>query len=118
MNTVLETRVTQAGAHTVLRVAGEVDLANAGLLDAAIREAQADGDSGPLVVDLGELGYIDSAGMAALHRASRRIEERGGTFVVVVPDGCACARTFEVAALDWRVARSWPAEGAPAATDS
>jgi anti-sigma B factor antagonist len=111
VNAVLETSVTRAGGHTVLRVAGEVDLANAGLLDTAIRDAQADGADVPLVVDLADLAYIDSAGLAALHRASRRIEEGGGSFVVVVPEGCACARTFEVAAFDWPVARSWPRPG-------
>jgi len=117
MSIALETSVRHAGRYTVLHVAGEIDLANAGLLDAAIRDAQADGSSA-LVVDLADLGYIDSAGLAALHRASRRIEESGGSFLVVVPDDSACARTFAVAALDWSVARSWPAGGGPAATDA
>jgi anti-anti-sigma factor len=106
--TVLETSVGAAGDHTVLRVAGEVDLANAAELETAVEQALGE-SAGPLVVDLADLAYIDSAGLAALHGATRRIEERGGSVVMVVPDDCPCARTFAVAAFDWPVATAWPA---------
>jgi anti-sigma B factor antagonist len=107
MSTAMHTSLTRTGEQTVLRVGGEIDLGNAALLDGAIREALEDGTSS-LVVDLSELAYIDSAGLAALHRAARRIEALDGSFVVVVPDDSPCARTFAVAALDWLVATSAP----------
>ena len=106
----LETTVERAGEHPVLRVAGEVDLANADALAAAVGRALGDA-AGMLVVDLADLTYIDSAGLAALHRSTRQVEDRGGGVVLVVPDASPCAHTFAVAALDWPVTTAWPATG-------
>jgi anti-anti-sigma factor len=108
--TALDTSVAPAGDHTLLRVAGEVDLANAAELERAVAGALGD-RGGTLVVDLAELAYIDSAGLAALHGATRQLEARGGSVVLVVPDDCPCARTFAVAALPWPVAAAWPGSG-------
>ena len=107
MSAVLTTSVVQVDDATILRVTGEVDLANAAVLDVAVRNAAAGGE-GRTVVDLTELTYIDSAGLATLHRAWRRSQEEGGELIVVVPHDSPCARTFEVVSLDWPVARSLP----------
>ena len=107
MNAVLATSVEQVDDVTILRVTGEVDLANAGMLEAAVRKAALGGE-GRTVVDLTDLAYIDSAGLATLHRAWRASRERGGELIVVVPHDSPCARTFEVVSLDWPVARSLP----------
>ncbi|NKQ57947.1 STAS domain-containing protein [Amycolatopsis sp. K13G38] len=49
-----------AGPVTV-RVAGEIDVVNAGEFETEVKAI-----SGPLVLDLGGLDYLDSAGFAAL----------------------------------------------------
>jgi anti-anti-sigma factor len=107
VSAVLTTSVVQIDDATILRVTGEVDLANADVLGVAVRNAAAGGE-GRTVVDLTEVTYIDSAGLATLHRAWRRSRDEGGELIVVVPHGSPCARTFEVASLDWPVVRSLP----------
>jgi anti-anti-sigma factor len=77
------------------------------MLEVAVQNATRSGE-GRTVVDLTELAYIDSAGLATLHRAWRASRERGAELIVVVPHDSPCARTFEVVSLDWPVARSLP----------
>ncbi|WP_089157652.1 STAS domain-containing protein [Micromonospora sp. NBS 11-29] len=56
----------------VLTVVGEVDLSNAASFAAALEDAvRPDGE--PLVVDLTEVEYLDSAGLAALFPHAERI---------------------------------------------
>ncbi|MEV5801855.1 STAS domain-containing protein [Streptomyces collinus] len=61
-----------AGRHpdgTVrLTVAGEIDMSNAGLLAEALDE-----HTGPLVVDLTEVEYLDSAGLSVLFAHADRL---------------------------------------------
>ncbi|HWG14594.1 MAG TPA: STAS domain-containing protein [Streptosporangiaceae bacterium] len=54
----------------VLTATGEIDMSNAGQLQDALAQA---GD-GPLVVDLTEVGYLDSAGLTVLFTHADRIE--------------------------------------------
>ncbi|WP_214413013.1 STAS domain-containing protein [Sphaerisporangium fuscum] len=56
----------------VLVVTGEIDMSNADAFDAALTRSAADGDR--LVVDLGAVGYLDSAGLAVLFAHGARIE--------------------------------------------
>jgi len=111
VSAILATSVEQVDETTILRVTGEVDLANAETLEAAVRNAARAGE-GRTVVDLTELAYIDSAGLATLHRAWRHCRERGGELIVVVPPDSPCARTFEVVSLDWPVAHAVPRSSA------
>jgi anti-anti-sigma factor len=52
-----------------LVVSGEIDMSNAGSLAEAL-----DGGSGPLVVDLTEVEYLDSAGLSVLFAHADRLE--------------------------------------------
>ena len=61
----IETR--QTDSHTVTRLIGEVDASNAASIDEELR-AIAVGTRGVLLIDLNDLQYIDSAGIAALER--------------------------------------------------
>ncbi|MFE7962603.1 STAS domain-containing protein [Streptomyces cellulosae] len=56
-----------------LAVCGEIDMSNAGRLAEAL-----DGSPGPLVVDLTEVEYLDSAGLSVLFAHAERL-------VLVVP---------------------------------
>ncbi|MER5294237.1 STAS domain-containing protein [Streptomyces pharetrae] len=52
-----------------LAVSGEIDMSNAGILAEAL-----DGGSGPLVVDLTAVEYLDSAGLSVLFAHADRLE--------------------------------------------
>ncbi|WP_432927483.1 STAS domain-containing protein [Microbispora sp. CA-135349] len=57
----------------VLTVSGEIDMSNAGDLDAALNSAA--GDDGPaLLVDLSAVEYLDSAGLTVLFAHAPQIE--------------------------------------------
>ncbi|HEY4457158.1 MAG TPA: STAS domain-containing protein [Pseudonocardiaceae bacterium] len=59
---------TQHGP-TTLTVTGEIDISNAAVLAAAI-EAQ----HGPLIIELTEVHYLDSAGLSVLFTHAPRLE--------------------------------------------
>ncbi|MFI9470361.1 STAS domain-containing protein [Streptomyces sp. NPDC052492] len=52
-----------------LAVSGEIDMSNAGHLAEAL-----DGGAGPLVLDLTEVEYLDSAGLSVLFAHAERLE--------------------------------------------
>ncbi|KOV93052.1 MULTISPECIES: STAS domain-containing protein [unclassified Streptomyces] len=52
-----------------LAVRGEIDMSNAGSLDEALAA-----ESGPVVVDLTEVEYLDSAGLSVLFAHADRLE--------------------------------------------
>ena len=62
--------------RVVVRLEGELDMANAPLLQAAIEEAALDADS-MLVLDLQQLRFIDSTGLRIILWARERCEEEG-----------------------------------------
>jgi anti-sigma B factor antagonist len=78
-------------------VRGEIDMATApslrDALDAAIRES-----SGPLVVDLRAVGFLDSSGVGAFLRARALLGRDDRALVLVCPAG-PVRRTFEVAGV-------------------
>lgn len=69
---------TDAQDIPVVQVHGEVDITNA----AALRTALAELSAGPLIMDLSDVGYFDSAGFAVLDQLISQ-----GTLAVVVPSG-------------------------------
>jgi anti-sigma B factor antagonist len=86
---------TKSGWH-VVAVEGEVDIATAGQLDAAIEEGFQQAE-GRLAIDLSQVSFMDSTGLrsmiAALHAAGE------GTRLVVVLDGGPVRRLFEIAGV-------------------
>jgi anti-sigma B factor antagonist len=73
------------GGITVAGIEGEVDLSNAQELEVAISSAVPNHAAG-LVVDLSEIHYLDSAGVALLFNLARRVSRRQQRFAVVVPE--------------------------------
>ncbi|MCE5314708.1 MAG: STAS domain-containing protein [Armatimonadota bacterium] len=72
-------------AHVVVRVIGDVELPNIDALREAIETAVSKTSDG-FVIDLSDVGYIDSAGISALVFAYRRINPSGGKLAVVIAD--------------------------------
>jgi anti-anti-sigma factor len=66
----------EKGADGVIVVHGDIDVAGGPLLDAAIREREG---GGPVVIDLGDVFFIDSSGLRSLLGASRRARDRSTT---------------------------------------
>jgi anti-sigma B factor antagonist len=79
----------------VLAVEGEIDIATAPRMIAALNEVLAEIES-PLVVDLSSVVFMDSTGLALLMNARRRVVRRGQGFAIVCPPG-PIGRVFEIA---------------------
>jgi anti-sigma B factor antagonist len=86
-------RTTTEGVELLL-VEGEIDIASAprliSVLNRAVQEALRS-----LVVDLSEVDFMDSTGLALLINAHRRLARRSKGFAVVCPPG-RLRRVFEV----------------------
>jgi len=95
----LTTTVTSRHNVTVLSVAGAIDLATASLLENAITAALALGDTRGFVVDLTEVDFLASVGMAILVTTHQRVDARGGTFAIVA-HGPATSRPLALTGLD------------------
>jgi anti-sigma B factor antagonist len=98
-------------------VSGELDLATAPRLSAAVAEH---GDAKLLVVDMTATTFIDSTGVRALLHADRRTLGSGSRLVVVTGDG-AVRKVLELCGLDGRLTlvsdRPAPAADLSALTD-
>jgi anti-anti-sigma factor len=84
----------------VATVHGEIDASNAVEIGRALTDIsnQALG----LVVDLGEVGYLDSTGIALLYDLHTRLDRRGQKLAIVAPARGAARRVLELTAFDTR----------------
>ena len=80
-------------------IAGEVDLANSPDLFAAIARVVAP-DTDRLLIDLTEVTYLDSAGLALLVDISDRLQVRRTRLVLVAPEGSPARRLLTISGLD------------------
>ena len=100
MGEALTIEARQERGYPVVTVAGEIDIATAIRLRERLSELAASGR--PLVADLDQVRFIDSAGLAALVGAANRAAAHGGSLHVV------CARPkvrqlFRLTGLDRRL---------------
>jgi len=82
----------------LIRVVGEVDLYSSPELRKAILKAIPSADGG-LEINLAEVTYIDSSGVATLVEGLRSAREHGTGFVLVAPSQ-AVIQVLELARLD------------------
>ena len=87
-------RIQSEGVET-LTVEGELDIATAPRMLAALNDALANMVA-PLVVDLSRVVFMDSTGLALLMNARRRVMRLGHGFAIVCPGG-PISRVFEIA---------------------
>jgi anti-sigma B factor antagonist len=92
----IEVRRVDIGDAVVLAVVGEIDLANASHLGAVFEHVQQD-EPAVLVVDLGEVSFLGSAGLRVLVEA--RANAGDGDLRVAAPS-TAARRAIEATALD------------------
>lgn len=88
----------QDGAGHTLRLKGELDMAGVPSLEATIDRLSVDATTS-LTLDLHELSFIDSTGLAAIVHANGLCGERGCAFQIL-PGPHAVQRLFEVTGLD------------------
>jgi anti-sigma B factor antagonist len=77
---------TSDGEVEVVAVSGEIDIASAPRLITGLNDAVGNCEL-PVVVDLTEVGFMDSTGLALLLNAHRRLSRRGKGFGVACGDG-------------------------------
>jgi len=83
----------------VLRVHGELELASGQELVDTLRRALRDAPPGTLVVDLGDVQFVDSAGLAALIRCRRLAGRYGRDVIIACNDASPCGRMLELTQL-------------------
>ncbi len=81
----------------IVHLDGEIDLANAAMLRAQMLEQAPGADC--LVVDLGEVAYMDSAGIEMLFQLYAALEDGEQTLITVAPEGTPAHRLLQLAAV-------------------
>ena len=94
MTTQLQLERSKAGAADVVAVRGELDMATAITLAGCLNEVLMDA-SGPVIVDLSGLRFMDSTGMSVLLNAHRRLARQGRSLTLACPPG-PVLRVFEL----------------------
>lgn len=95
-----ELRSERVDGVDVVRVSGEIDLSNADALTEALRSTSASS----VALELGELTYIDSAGIRAVDEGYRALRAEGRGLAVVVPPDSPAEWIFRVTGLSERLA--------------
>ncbi len=83
--------------HTVVRTAGELDIATAPEFEAAVHDELSNGN-GDLYVDLRTIEFLDSTGLRALIQGHRLAQDMGRTYCVV--RGGAADRVLALTRVD------------------
>jgi anti-anti-sigma factor len=92
-------RVSISGWPTqVIRIDGDVDLANVYDIDHRVSRAYR-ADVSEVVVDLGGTTYLDSAGLAMLVRISSRLASARTSMSIVAPAESAASRVITLSGL-------------------
>lgn len=74
------------GPARVVRLRGELDLANAEQLTEALAELEP-APEGRMVIDLAECDFIDSAGLSAILHGAQELTDDGGSVRIACPEG-------------------------------
>jgi len=100
MGEALTIEVRHEQGYAIVTAAGEIDISTATKLRECLFELAASGR--PLVADLDQVGFIDSAGLSALVGTAKRAAAHGGSLYAV----CARPKTrqlFRLTGLDCRI---------------
>lgn len=89
--------VDTVGAARVVRLGGELDLYNAAQVRSALAEACAEAPE-RVVVDLGEVEFVDSTALGVLIETRTKLDNRGG-FLLAAP-GLETRRALQISGLD------------------
>ena len=91
MTPLADVRFEAADRVVIARVEGEIDMSNAGELGTAIT-GRVPADAVAVVLDLGGVDYLDSAGIHVVYQLRERLSQRGqAVSLVVAPDSPVAA---------------------------
>jgi anti-anti-sigma factor len=96
----LDVDVRGHGTTVVLALAGELDLASAPDLEAAVREREETAET--ILLDLRGLSFMDSSGLRVILGADARARSRGAR-LALVPGPPGVQRVFQLTLLDARL---------------
>ena len=82
---------------SVVEVTGELDLSTVGRWEDNVRAVGRDASA--VVLDLSEVGFVDSAGVRTLFRLARDTASRGTRLLIVAPSGGAVRRLLDILAI-------------------
>lgn len=88
-------RVEVVKGISVVRLTGEIDLSNAELIRRSILETVSNEDL-KVVVDLGDVRYVDSAGIRTFFDLALRLAEHDQELILVLPPDSIIRRSLEV----------------------
>src|SRR5438093_13594942 len=88
-----------ADGEVVVTVSGEVDLDNASSVEMQVHKAISN-DARTVVLDVGDVAYIDSVGMRVLFALAATLDSLGIGFSLRAPEGTAARRVIELSGLD------------------
>jgi anti-anti-sigma factor len=95
----LAVRVGRDDSVWTLALSGELDLANTETLAGQLEKAER-GGAGAIVLDMTELEFIDSTGIALLVATHRRLNADADCFRLVGSEGKAVRRVMALTGLD------------------
>jgi anti-anti-sigma factor len=93
--TTADVLVQPVGTTVRIAIGGEIDLANAAIVEEQISAAITN-QMTAVTIDLGELGYIDSAGLHVLFATVARLEVLQINLHMDVPPGSLARRVLEL----------------------
>jgi len=89
--------VDAVGTALVIRLGGELDLYNAGQVRSALVDAHTQAPE-RIVVDLGEVEFIDSTALGVLIETRAKMDNRGG--LLLAAPGLETRRALQISGLD------------------
>lgn len=95
----LVVRTRREAERCTLALAGELDMANAKTLEAQLEEAERAGAS-VIVLDMRDLEFIDSTGIALLVATHHRLNEGDERFLLVPSEAQGVSRVMSVTGID------------------
>ena len=99
MSELAQVIVERHGEMTVTRLTGEIDMSNAAHVGAQLVAAAEEAD-GPLIVDLTETQYLDSAWFRAIEGVALGLAPAGRPLRLVCAPGAPSRRLLELAGMD------------------
>jgi anti-anti-sigma factor len=84
------------GERARLRVQGDLDLSTAQAVRNAVCEAL-DAGAREIVLDLGDVGFLDSTGLSVLLHAARDVDRRGAVLRTLSPAGSEARVVMDLA---------------------
>jgi anti-anti-sigma factor len=93
----LDIELSQASGWSLIKAAGEIDLASVGQLEEAVEATLASG-ARQVAIDLTDITFLDSTGLRALISAHTRLEETEGQLAVIIVGG-PVERLFDITGM-------------------